>query len=120
MNIDRSTEALRRHYTRLATRLSQIGLILQGTITERTIVRPAPSTRRKKKTYGPYYQWTWKRQGRTVTVNLTPSQAKAYQEAIDNHRQLEKMVREMRRLSLRVLEATTPSVKKRRPRKRPT
>ena len=66
--------------------------------------------------YGPYYQWTWKQKGKTVTVNLTPSQAQAYRQAIGNNQALEETLREMRSLSLNVLEATTPGVKKRRSR----
>jgi hypothetical protein len=66
--------------------------------------------------YGPYYQWTWKQKGKTVTVNLTPSQAQAYREAIGNNQALEETLSEMRSLSLHVLEATTPGVKKRRSR----
>ena len=119
MKTDRPTEARRRRYARLTARLGATGLILQGTITERTIVREAPSAPRKKKTYGPYYQWTWKHDGKTVTVNLTRSQAQAYQKAIDNHRRLEKLTREMRALSLAMLEATTPSVRQRKPRTPP-
>jgi len=112
-------DPLHRRHRRLAARLSQVGLILQGTITERTIVRDAPTARGRPRAYGPYYQWTWKHQGKTVTVNLTASQASAYQKAIDNHRELDQLVRELRVLSQQLLEATTPSVRKRKPRQRP-
>ena len=108
-----SEEPLRRRYDRLTAQLRMIGLVLQGTITERTIEREDPAEPRKQKTYGPYYQWTWKRRGKTVTVNLTASQAKVYQKAIDNHRKMEKILKEMRELSLKICEATTKGVKKR-------
>jgi len=117
MKANRPTDAPRRRYERLAAQVANTGLILQGTITERTIVRKAPLTARKSKTYGPYYQWTWKHHGKTVTVNLTRTQAKAYQKAIDNHRKVEELLRRMRALSLDILEATTPSVNRRKPRK---
>jgi hypothetical protein len=90
--------------------------VLQGTITERTIVRPDPDSPDREKRYGPYYQWTWKRHGKTVTVNLTATQAKVYQKAITAHRTLEKTLDEMRALSLAMLEQTTQGVKKRKPR----
>jgi len=112
-------DRLRRRSRRLAARLSQVGLILQGTITERTLVRPARTVRGRPRPYGPYYQWTWKHKGKTVTVNLTASQARAYQKAIDNHRQLDTLVRELRAVSQQLLEATTISVQKRKPRLRP-
>jgi len=120
MKANRPTDAPRRRYERLAARVATTGLILQGTITERTIVRKAPNVARKNKTYGPYYQWTWKRNGKTVTVNLTRAQAKAYHKAIDNHRKVEQLLRQMRTLSLEILEATTPSVNRRKARTRPS
>ena len=110
---EKAVERLRRRYQRLAARLAKLGPILQGTITERTIVRPEPANPQANKTYGPYYQWTWKRGGKTVTVNLSASQAKAYQKAINHHRKLEDILQEMRDLSLAILEATTTGVTKR-------
>jgi hypothetical protein len=64
--------------------------------------------------HGPYYQWTFKRAAKTVTVNLTASQARIYQRAIDAHRKLEQITDEMRELSLKILEAKTEGVKKRK------
>jgi hypothetical protein len=106
--------AMERRYSRLASKLADLGPVLQGTITERKIVRPDPKQHGKEKTYGPYYQWTWKRDGKTVTVNLSASQARVYQKAINNHRKMEEMIQEMRRLSLAILEATTEGVSKRK------
>ena len=102
-----------RRYARLTARLAKIGPVLQGNITERTIVRPDPETPGKERTYGPYYQWTFKRQGKTVTVNLSASQAGTYQRAIDRNRELEETMAQMRALSLEILEAETKGVKKR-------
>jgi hypothetical protein len=116
MKKEKSTATMERRYARLTTRLSKLGLVLQGTITERTMVRADPHAPGKEKTYGPYYQWTFKRKGKTVTVNLTASQAKTYQRAINNHRKMEKVLEEMRTLSLEVLEAKTQGVRKRKPR----
>jgi hypothetical protein len=104
----------RRRFERLASRLARIGPILQGTITERTITRPAPDDSEQPRTYGPYYQWTWKKRGKTVTVNLSPSQAKTYQKAIDNHRAMEEIIGELRSLSIQMLEMSTQGVKKRK------
>ncbi len=110
------TAVLRRRYARLAARLAKAGLLLQGTINERTIVREDPTTPGKKKTYGPYYQWTRKHHGKTVTVNLTASQARAYQRAIDNRRKTERLLRQMTALAEQILDATTVSVTRRKPR----
>ena len=109
-----NTGRMAQRYARLTARLAKMGPILQGTITERTIVREDPKHPGKKKTSGPYYQWTFKRAAKTVTVNLSRTQAKVYQRAIDNHRKLEAITSEMRQLSLQILEATTQGVKKRK------
>jgi len=107
-------ERMKKRYARLTARLAKLGPVLQGTITERTIQREDPRHPGKQKAYGPYYQWTFKRNGKTVTVNLTRSQAKTYQKAIDTHRKMEKILQEMRELSVRILENTTTSVAKRK------
>jgi hypothetical protein len=109
-------EPMRRRYARLVARLAKIGWVLQGTIHERLDRRPDPRAPSKKKTYGPYYQWTFKHNGKTITVNLSPSQARTYQKAISNHRKVKNLLKEMRALSREFLEATTKGVKKRKPR----
>lgn len=111
-----TTPTMEKRYARLTARIAKLGFVLQGTITERSIVRDDPQSPGKDKTYGPYYQWTFKRSAKTVTVNLTPRQARIYQRAIDNHRKLEKILDEMRTLSLTILEAKTPGVTKRKSR----
>jgi hypothetical protein len=105
---------LRRRHAQLAARLANVGVVTQGTITQRVIERDDPEHPGQTKRYGPYYQWTWKRQGKTVTVNLTAAQAKAYQKAIDEHRKMETRIEALRGVSLQILEATTPSVTKRK------
>ena len=109
-----SLDAAQRRHARLVARLGKLGLVLQGTITQRTILRESAEGPDTHKMYGPYYQWTYKRQGKTVTVNLTDTQAKAYQKAIDEHRKLEALLEEIRASSRLILEATTPGVVKRK------
>ena len=117
MNKDTQTGQMKRRYARLAARLAKLGPILHGTITERTVLREDPRRPGEQKAYGPYYQWTFKRNGKTVTVNLSRSQAKVYQRAIHNHRKLEETTQKMRELSLQMLQCTTTSVVKRKTRK---
>ena len=102
---------LKRRYARLTARLAKTGSILKGTITERFIekCRGGETT-----TIGPYYQWTFKRDGKTVTVNLSASQARHFHKAINNNKVVEEILKEMRDLSRQILEATTKGVVRRK------
>lgn len=116
MEKEKTTAAKEKRYAQLSARLAKTPLVLQGTITEREVLRDDPKAPGKQKTYGPYYQWTFKKKGKTVTVNLAASQAKTYARAINNHRKMEQILEEMRKLSIEILEAKTQGVKKRKPR----
>jgi hypothetical protein len=113
----KETENIKRRYRKLASRLATTGPIIQGTITERIITRPGGKRTGRDKTYGPYYQWTFKSAGKTATVNLTGPQAKLFQRAIENNQKLEITLSEMRRLSRQLCEGSAKGVKKRASRK---
>ena len=102
-----------RRFRRLAGQLGRSEWVLRGTIRPRRIV--AARRGRGEKSYGPYYQWTFKEAGKTVTVNLSAAQLGAFQRAITRQRQVERLLAEMRGLSRQFLEATTNGVIKRKP-----
>ena len=54
--------------------------------------------------HGPYYQWTRKVRGKTLTVRLTRAEARLFEEWISNGRQLDKIVTQMEAVSLRITE----------------
>jgi len=54
--------------------------------------------------HGPYYQWTRKVRGKTVTVRLTPAQAKLLREWITNGRRLDRILRQMEAVSRRMTD----------------
>ena len=110
MRSEKSIRQCQRRYETLQTRIGQTGLLLVGTITRRMDRRADPKSPGTVKEYGPYYQWTFKEKGKTKTVNLTAQQARQYGKAIRNHRALEKTILEMRKLSLKILQATTKGV----------
>ena len=107
-------QQLERRREALTRKIAALGPVLIGTITQRTITREDPDAPGQEKEYGPYYQWTFKRDGKTVTVNLSAQQAKKYQKAIDENRKLEKLLNDLRETSLQLLEATTQGVPKRK------
>jgi len=113
MKNDASLEALRRQFQRLAERLGKSRWVLQGTIAERQLRRARPRAGGVK-CYGPYYQWTFKRAGKTVTVQISAAQARAFQRAVDEQRKVEHNLTQMRELSEQYLTATTEGVPKRK------
>lgn len=98
----------------LSLKLGNVGLILQGNIHKRVEVRPDPYNFGKKKEYGPYFQWTKKIKGKTVTVNLSESQAEIYGKAIEENRNLMSIINELREVSVQILDLTSEGVIKRK------
>lgn len=111
--------AWQQRFEQLRQELSSIGYLLQGTITERIIEKTVSTgSLRMTRLRGPYYQWTWKKKdgkgAKTVTVNLSAQQRDVFQQAIDNNQRIMDILQEMRDLSVRILDATTPGVKRRK------
>ena len=91
-----------RRYRQLAEQLAGIGLISSGTITRRYTHCATPGCRCRAdppQPHGPYYQWTTKVNGKTVTRRLTPNEAKLYQQWIDNDRKMRRLITQMRQLA---------------------
>jgi len=113
MGTSKQVRSLQKQYRQLQEEIAQVGFVALGTITPRQIIKPDPEDRRRKKAYGPYYQWTYKLGGKTVTVNLTKGQATEFQKAIDNQRKLDSIVKKMHELSRAILECITVGVPRR-------
>jgi len=98
-------DRLQHAYERLRAELTRLGYVLPGSVTARCLpcgkVTCACTTDIEAR-HGPYFQWSRKRDGRTVSTYLTPDQAALCRQWIANNRQLERIVRRMRDLSLRV------------------
>jgi hypothetical protein len=61
--------------------------------------------------HGPYFEWTRKVKGKTVSVRLTEAQATLLQGWVDNAERLDKIVAEMERLSFRLTEPALRAAK---------
>lgn len=99
--------AYQRSYRELAQRVAEIGFIAAGTITHRHTRCGKPGCRcgaDPPQPHGPYYQWTGKIDGKTVTRRLTEAQADRYQEWITNDRKLRALIAEMRRVATQATE----------------
>jgi len=99
--LERRLERVRRDYQAVKARLSEVGFICEGSLAELYTSCGNPNCRcaDPKHRHGPYWQLTWKEQGKTVTRRLSPEDAAIYQEWIANRRQLDALLEEMRDLS---------------------
>jgi hypothetical protein len=86
-----------RQYARLREQLAKVGWISEGYVQNR-----GPGAG------GPCYQWTRKVKGKTVSVALSKEQFEWLEAAILQWRQLQDTLKEMQRLSRRVLFETVP------------
>ncbi len=55
--------------------------------------------------HGPYWYWTRKVAGKTVSKVLSPEQAEEYRVLIENDRRLRSLVQQLERVGLSILEA---------------
>ncbi len=103
------TARARRQYEQLRQGLARLGYISQGSVQDRTARQGG----------GAGYQWTRKVAQKTVTVALTAEQFKHLQEAVLNYRRLRKQLKQMERLSRKIIfqEAPHPARQKRLSRK---
>ncbi|MDX6721552.1 MAG: hypothetical protein QOJ63_3806, partial [Solirubrobacteraceae bacterium] len=74
------------------------GILVIGCGEKTTIARTPPIL------HGPYYSWTRKINGKTVTRTLTPDQTRSYQPWFDDARQLRTLAAELAALSLTLTE----------------
>ncbi len=108
-----------RRYRQLAAQVADIGYIRSGSLALRHNRCGKPNCRchaDPPQLHGPYWQWTTKVDGKTVNRRLTESQAELYAEWIDNDRQLQALISQMREVAAKATElrlnqaATDPEV----------
>ena len=96
--------ALERRYARLRKSLVHIGYISQGSVLDRSTLKPSRSG----------YQWTRKVAQKTITLALSPEQFQSLSQAIQNERKLWKTIREMETISRRILFGSLPDTRRRK------
>jgi len=91
-----------RRYRELAAQLADLGYISAGSITRRHTRCTNQNCRchaDPPRPHGPYWQWTAKINGKTVTRRLTDPEAALYQEWINNDRRLRAILNQMRKIA---------------------
>lgn len=107
----RSTQArlqdYRQRYQELARKVAEIGFISAGSITHRHTRCGSPGCHchaDPPQLHGPYYQWTAKINGKTVTRRLNEQQAQLYTEWIGNDRELRALLTQMRQIATKATD----------------
>lgn len=95
MKNDFSLSQSQARYAQLRQQLAQTGWMSEGYVQNR-----GPGAG------GPCYQWTRKVRNKTVSVALSKEQYEWLRTAIENWREVQKVLKEMQRLSRQVLFAT--------------
>lgn len=96
-----------RLFETLKRSVSEIGPIRRGSVVQRFSPCGKKGCRchaTPPQLHGPYYQWTRKLRGKTVTVSLTEQETQLVRTWIENGRKLDKIVAEMENLSLQITE----------------
>src|SRR5436190_23639294 len=92
------------HYERFHKSLAQIGYISQGSVLDRSTLKPNRSG----------YQWTRKVAGKTVTVSLSAEQFQSLKQAVENERKLWQTIQRMEKVSRQILFGILPDTRRRK------
>lgn len=95
-------------FTELRRQLQDLTYFCKGTILERRMRCGQPKCACQQdpsKRHGPYWEWTYKRNGKTVNVKLTAAAGPIYKEAAQHYRKLKSLVNRLEQLSHKALAA---------------
>jgi hypothetical protein len=93
-------------FEQLKALLADLGPFRRGTVLQ-VVHCNRPGCRCKAdppQLHGPYYNWTRKVRGKTVTVRVTEEQARLLEQWIANARRLDEIIADMQSLSERITE----------------
>ena len=102
----RPTASERARKRRLLADLDRVGWFLRGTLLQVANRCGKPGCRCKAdppELHGPYWQWTRKVEGKTVSVRLTDAQAELVRGWIGNAKTFDQRLTELEELSTRVI-----------------
>jgi len=99
---ERQLRRLRERYRKHAAELAQVGFILKGSLVQRFLPCGTPSCRchaDPPRLHGPYWQWSSKVAGKTVSRMLSEDQARRYQQWMANGKRFAEIVNKLHNLS---------------------
>jgi hypothetical protein len=107
MSTPRSSPAQR--FAELKQQLQRLEFFCKGTVLARKMKCGQPSCAchaDPPKRHGPYWEWTYKAQAKTVNVRLSSAAGPLYQAATQQHRKLKALLRRLEALSRAALAAS--------------
>ena len=115
---DRSVHAQR--YAQLRQQLQNLDYFCKGTVLARRMKcghAGCACHQDPTKRHGPYWEWTYKVQGKTINVKLTAEAGPLYKAASQQYRKLKSLLTRLEKISRFALAAQAKSSKSRRPRR---
>src|SRR6266481_947512 len=96
------TDQTAKRFRELKADFAHIEYFAKGTVLARMVKCGKPQCAchdNPKKRHGPYFEWTYKAQGKTVNVRLTPESAPIFQAAAQQYKKLKSILTRMEKLS---------------------
>lgn len=100
-------------YASAKKRLLTIGFVAEGSLSKRYLTCGNASCRcanNPDQRHGPYYQLTWKRNGKTIAQFIPPTMAHCYEEWIQNRQLLAKILTDMYSISQKAIYSRLESM----------
>lgn len=97
-----ASDSYSKRFQELKAELAHIEYFSKGTVLARMVKcgKPGCACRTKpSKRHGPYYEWTYKAQGKTVNVRLSVEAAPIFQAAAKQYRKLKSLLIRLEKLS---------------------
>jgi hypothetical protein len=105
--VEERLEEYDRRHRELAAQIAEIGIVAAGSVTRRNTRCTSAGCRCNADPptpHGPYWQWTAKVNGKTVTKRLTDKEAHLYQEWIGNDRRIRALLDQIRKVDAKAAE----------------
>lgn len=97
-----------RSFAEIKQELQKLEYFCKGTVMARSMKCGQPDCAchtDPAKRHGPYWEWTYKAQAKTVNVRLSPASGPIYKTASQQHRKLKSLLRRLEKLSRTALAA---------------
>ncbi len=101
--------SLEQKYESAKKEILNLGYVISGTIIKRQYrcgKQTCQCHQDPKKLHGPYYHWTRKIKGKTVSINLDKKRAENLSEYLHNNRKLREIIDSLRHISKEIVKAT--------------